>query len=661
MSTYLVAFVVGPLEATPPVDVDGVPLRVVHPLGKAHLAPFALEIGASALRTFAAYYGIPYPGDKVDLVAIPDFAFGAMENLGCITFRETALLVDPESATQPELERVADVVAHELAHMWFGDLVTMRWWNGIWLNEAFATFMEVMAVDRFRPDWHRWSTFALGRSAAFDTDALTTTRPIEYPVLSPADAEGMFDILTYEKGASVVRMLEQYLGEPTFKAGISTYLTTHAYGNTETSDLWDALEAASGQPVRRVADSWIFQGGHPIVTVERSDDPTALKLWQRPFRYVGGDDPARWSVPIGLRWADADGATHEIDVLLESDETTIDLGSEPAWVVANRAAAGFFRTSYAPDLHRALAEVAVDVLDPTERYTLLDDTWAAVIADVAPFREVVELIDALAADDDLSVWRRLLAVLATLHRVASDADRPAVAARVRRVVGPLLERLGDEPRTGEPERLTNLRAAAFEAIGLFGDDPDARARAATLVERSIGGNPAGDDPSLTDAAVRIVAVGADDATFDRFLAASQAASTPQDRLRYLGALADVHDPAVFDRFTVLLLSDEVRSQDVALLLSRALANRANADRAWAATEANWDALIARLPSNAVSRMVTGVRTVTDPALAQRVESFLDAHPIPQAVKAFSQHRERMQVTVALAERAHEQLGSVLAG
>ncbi|HEY6697640.1 MAG TPA: M1 family metallopeptidase, partial [Acidimicrobiales bacterium] len=267
MSTYLVAFVVGPLAATEPVDVDGKPLRVVCPIGKEHLAAYALEVGAFALRYLSDWFGIVYPGDKLDLVAIPDFAFGAMENLGCVTFRERLVLVDPATSTQAELQVVVDVIAHEIAHMWFGDLVTMKWWNGIWLNEAFATFMEMTCTDAFRPDWQRWVDFGLSRSAAFDTDALEATRPIEYPVVSPADADGMFDVLTYEKGASVVRMLEQHLGPDRFRAGIRRYMARHQYGNTETSDLWDALEAETGEPVRRIAESWIFQGGFPEVSV----------------------------------------------------------------------------------------------------------------------------------------------------------------------------------------------------------------------------------------------------------------------------------------------------------------------------------------------------------------------------------------------------------
>ena len=277
MSTYLVAFVVGKLEATEAVDVDGVPLRVVCTPGKKPLAEFALEVGAFALRFFADYFNIPYPGEKVDLVAIPDFAAGAMENLGCITFRDTALLVDTAKAARTELERVADVIAHELAHMWFGDLVTMSWWEGIWLNEAFATFMETLCVDAFRPSWDRWVGFAPSREAALAVDSVHSTRPIEYPVGPPKEAEGMFDLLTYEKGCGVLRMLEQHIGSDVFRDGVRAYLKEHAYGNTVTSDLWDALEDASGAPVRDVMDTFILQGGHPLVSLHGDT------LGQQPF------------------------------------------------------------------------------------------------------------------------------------------------------------------------------------------------------------------------------------------------------------------------------------------------------------------------------------------------------------------------------------------
>ncbi len=655
MSTYLVAFVVGPLEATEPVDLDGVPLRVVHPLGKSDLAGFALDIGASALRYFADYYGIGYPGGKVDLVAIPDFAFGAMENLGCITFRETALLVDPERATQPELERVADVVAHELAHMWFGDLVTMRWWNGIWLNEAFATFMETLAVDHFRPDWDRWTTFALSRSAAYDTDSLAATRPIEFEVVSPADAEGMFDVLTYEKGASVVRMLEQYLGEADFRTGIRAYLAQHAYGNTETTDLWDALEAATGQPVRRIADTWIFQGGHPAIGVDLAAEGTVLRLTQEQFRYLGGDAGARWAVPVLVRWADAaTGDVHERKELLDGAALEIDLPTAASWVVANSGASGFYRVRYPPELRAAVTARAQASLSPAERYSLVDDTWSSVLAGTTPAREFLELATAFADEPDVSVWRRLIGALATLDRISDDATRDRLAAFVDTLLSPALDRLGPAPLVDEPERVTVLRAALFEALGVLAHDE----RVLEQSRRILAGEVEV-DPATADAAVRVVAGHADTATFDDFLARSKAATTPQDTLRYLGALADVDDPALFSRFLDLLLGADVRTQDAGLLLNRALTNRANSATAWTFATSHWDELIARLPTNAVSRMITGVRTFHDAALAARVEAFLEAHPVPQAARAFAQHLERMRVTVELAAREQARLGDAL--
>ena len=289
MSTYLVAFVVGPLEATEPVMVGSLPLRVIHVPGKSHLTEFGLRVGAFCIEWFENYYGIPYPSDKCDLLALPDFAAGAMENLGCITFREVLLLVDPATSTQIEQELVAAVVAHELAHMWFGDLVTMRWWNGIWLNEAFATFMEVAATDAFAPQWTMWTSFGLDRSAAFEVDSLHSTRTVEFPVESPADADGMFDVLTYQKGGALLRMLEQFLGPDRFRAGVNHYLKKHSYGNTETGDLWDAIEhvvstdGGENVPVRALMDSWIWQAGYPLVSARV--DGAELVLSQRQFTF----------------------------------------------------------------------------------------------------------------------------------------------------------------------------------------------------------------------------------------------------------------------------------------------------------------------------------------------------------------------------------------
>jgi puromycin-sensitive aminopeptidase len=399
MSTYLVAFIIGPLEATEPVDVDGVPLRIAHPPGKGHLTPYALDVARACLRWFTEYYGIPYPGGKLDHVAIPDFAFGAMENQGCITYREVLLLVDPDAATQPELMNLVDVVNHETAHMWFGNLVTMKWWNGIWLNEAFATFMEMKATEAWRPDWKRWVEFGLSRTAAMETDALDSTRPIEFHVESPADAEGMFDVLTYEKGGAVLRMLEQYLGEDQFRDGVRRYLADHAYGNTENTDLWDAIEAVSGEPVRRIMDSWIFQGGHPIIEVARADGGR-LQLRQERFRLSEAIDPDGgtrddlgdvWAIPVVIRIGAADGSSRERRLLFDQREATVDVDGDIAWVVANAGGEGAYRARYSGDLRKALIEHGIGKLEVLERYGILNDAHGAALAGSLTAPELLEL------------------------------------------------------------------------------------------------------------------------------------------------------------------------------------------------------------------------------------------------------------------------------
>ncbi|HVX16426.1 MAG TPA: M1 family metallopeptidase [Acidimicrobiales bacterium] len=661
MSTYLVAFVVGPFEATEPVDAGGVPLRVVTPIGQGHLAPFALEIGEFALRHFTEYFGVPYPGDKVDLVAIPDFAFGAMENLGCITFRETALLIDPARATQPELERVADVVAHELAHMWFGDLVTMKWWNGIWLNEAFATFMETVAVDEFRPEWDRWTTFGLSRTAAYDTDSLGATRAIEYPVHSPDDAEGMFDVLTYEKGCSVVRMLEQYLGAAEFRAGIRDYISTHAYANTETGDLWDALEAATGEPVRRVADSWIFQGGHPEVSVGLSRDGTTIALGQRRFRYLGGDDGERWAVPVLTRIGQADGTTTDRRDLLDGDHLDVRLDQPAAWVVANAGGHGFYRVRYGGDLLARLTGEALTGLSPLERYNLLDDAWAASLAGSTGVGDLVGLLHGFVSEDDVNVWRRIVGILGGLNRICPDASRAAFASLVRELARPAFDRLGPTPREGEPDQDATRRAVLFETLGVLGRDPDVHARARELDALVADDQPTGHlaDAALIDAAVRTLAPQGDRARFDSYRARAESATVPQDTLRYLGALTDFEGEDLYDEALALNLTPAVRTQDVGLLVVRALSNRANGPRGWRFVAAHWDELLGRMPGNMAGRLATGTRTFTDRALADEVEAFLDSHPIANAAKATAQHIERMRVSVAFAERGGEALTRAL--
>jgi puromycin-sensitive aminopeptidase len=660
MSTYLVAFVVGKFDTTETVDVDGVPLRVVSTPGKATLGEYALEVGAFALHFFTEYFNIPYPGEKVDLVAIPDFAAGAMENLGCITFRDTALLVDPTQAARTELERVADVVSHELAHMWFGDLVTMGWWEGIWLNEAFATFMEMMCVDAFRPSWDRWAGFAPSREAALAVDGVHSTRPIEYPVGPPKEAEGMFDLLTYEKGCGVLRMLEQHIGSDVFRDGVRTYLKAHAYGNTVTTDLWDALEDASGAPVRDIMNTFILQGGHPLVTLDRDE------LRQQPFAYgpvpVGTESAigTTWNVPVAVRalpHAEQRGAPLRRLVLGPQPEPVPEVAQ--GIVVVNAGGWGVFRVGYGTEHRLALAEHLIE-LTPLERANLMGDTWATTLAGHTRLEEFLRVSMRLGVEPDPGAWAPMGSALVLCNRIARSDDRDALQQAVAALVGPLQRRLGFEPTPGEGERTPTLRALAINLLGTVGADSEMRAEAARRFDASpIAG---GETPIPADIEVAILAVVAQllrAGDYDTVLARYRSASTPQEEMRSLGALAAFPDVELCLR-TFDLAMTEVRSQNGFAVIGNLLANPVGCQAVWNRITEQWDAILERFPKNAPVRIVESVPALcADADFAQGAIAFLNDHPLSSGPRRVAQSVERLGVNVAFAAREGAELARVL--
>jgi len=659
MSTYLVAFIVGPLELTEAVDVDGTPLRVAYVPGKAHLARFALDIGAAALRFFTSYFGIAYPGDKLDLVALPDFAFGAMENLGCVTFRETALLVDPDTASRLEHERVADVVAHEIAHMWFGDLVTMKWWNGIWLNEAFATFMELLCVDDFRPAWERWVSFSTGRAAAMVTDGMATTRPVEFPVHAPSEAEGMFDVLTYQKGASVVRMLEQYLGAAEFREGIRLYMRKHAYANTETTDLWDAIEEASTAPVRSMMDSWIFQGGYPVIGVDTTAE--GLVLSQRRFRYLPSpeDADARWHVPVLVR-ASIEGVVATRKLLLSDGAATIDFGDAKVdWIVVNAGGSGFYRTRYAPDVLRRLTnDIEAAGLTAVERFNLVSDTWASVWAGLAPIEDFVDLARIFVDETDPTVWSAVLGPFGLFDRVLPDGQRAGLQAFVRALAGPAFSRLGWTAQPGEGEKTPTLRGQLINVLGTIGADPDVRWRAGELHAAYLADRSAV-DADIVPALVATASTTGGESEYQQMLDRFRHAATPQEEVRYLMALANFPNEGLLHR-TLDLADTEARTQNAPFVINAALANREHGEAAWTWLASKWTELLARFPHNSHARMIENIAVLSRPELASEIRRFITEHPVAAGQKTVEQTLERLDVNVAFRQREGERLAQVFA-
>lgn len=663
MSTYLVAFIVGPLEAAAAVDVDGVALRVVHPLGSnSDLTAFALEAGAFALRYFTDYFGLPYPGTKLDLVALPDFAFGAMENLGCVTFREVLLLVDPNRATRDELQRVTDVINHEIAHMWFGDLVTMKWWNGLWLNEAFATFMEMKCTDAFRPEWDRWVDFSLSSSAAYDTDALRSTRPIEYEVNTPAEAEGMFDVLTYEKGAAVVRMLEQYLGEDPFREGIRHYMVTHQLGNAETTDLWDALEETTSEPVRQIMDSWIFQGGYPTISATTRGGDLALSQARRLPLTTQDDDEQnqRWSIPFTCRWSTS-GVTEPAQQRVLLDEpTTLKIGNDVDWWIGNADRNGFFRMLYTGDHLEHLADIATSELSPVERYGLVDDTWAGVLTGDYATTTFLNLLEAMTAETDRSVWVRMIKGFDSLHRLVDGDAVDRLEEVVHDAVAPNLARLGLAPIDDEADAQRQLRGDLIKAMGLLAKDPEIHGEAQRTV--SVGRR----DPDLVEisifaAAVSVTASIGDDADFDDFVEAWKNASNPQDEVRFLYALADFPDPEHVERVHAMVLDGSIRAQNAPFLLQRSMMSRTNGRQTWEFITQNWDRLLDLFATSLITRMIGTIPYLDRAEDVVKTERFLAENKVPSGQQTVTQLLEKQRINAALRQRESAALSTFLNG
>ncbi len=647
MSTYLVAFVVGPLEISEPAFHRDVPIRIVHRPGQGHLTSFALDVAVHALAYFENYYGIPYPTDKLDMIALPDFAMGAMENLGCVTYREILLLVDPEKATQPELQNVADVVNHELAHMWFGDLVTMGWWNGIWLNEAFATFMEMKCTDDMFPEWMRWTSFGISRSAAFDIDSLEATRPIEFPVVSPEDAEGMFDLLTYEKGAAVVRMLEQWLGEETFRDGIRHYLATHAYGNTETHHLWDALEEISGRPVTAPMETWIFQGGYPVIEVDGGC------LHQRRFTYTGKGAAQTWSVPVQLR-TNA-GEVHTIEVDGESADLEIDAADVATF---NHSGNGFFRVKLPTEQLAAYGQNGVGDLAPVERFGLLDDTWTLTLAGDVDVADYLTLLSGYRSESDVSVWQRAIGSVSFIDHVSNDADRAGLGAMIDELIAPARETLGQDAPSEESPRDAQLRGALFAAAGTLTPKGSSTREEAIDRARQILSAEA-PDAELRSAAVKIVAANGTDDDFAAFRTGFESANTPQDEVRNLYALPSFPGADHIETVVTMALDGSIRSQNAPFVLAQALMNRAHGPAVWARISEQWDEINDAFPSNTIVRMLTGVRWLTNAETRASVHEFFAGRELPQGQKQLDQHLERLDVNASFQTNVCESLSDAL--
>jgi puromycin-sensitive aminopeptidase len=586
---------------------------------------------------------------------VPDFEAGAMENAGLVTYREVALLLDPDTASLPVKKRVAEVVTHELAHMWFGNWVTMRWWDDLWLNEAFATWMAFKIVDQWRPEWRVWLEFDQGKAAAQHLDALASTHPIRAEVRNPDEATESFDLITYEKGGAVLRMVEGWLGEERFRDGIRLYMRRHGKGNTVADDLWNALGEASGQPVTELANAWIGQGGFPLVRAERGG--RGVRLSQRRFLSdpdaMARGDAARWPVPVVLRWADGAG-THEQRHLLrgEAEEVALAGGAgEPRWLCANAGATGFYRTAY-DDAGLAALAANLAELAPAERVSLVADGWAQVRARLLAPAALLDLLAGFGGELDDAVLEEVVGRLAGVeHRLDGEA-RTGFQRFVARLLGPALARAGWDAAAGEADGARLRRAALVRAVGLVAREPGAVREGTRRLDRFLGGDAGAIEANLHDAVVAMAARGGDAARFDQLRSRYAAEQDPAFRRRYLLALAQFEDPALAARAQAMLFAGEVPLQDWSSFAAALLGNRAAREAFWTLLRERWSDVERTLDAAPMllRRVVEATGALPGRRHLEEAGAFFALHPVTAARQAIAQTLERMAQDVALWER-----------
>ena len=661
LSTYLIALVVGKLASTPGQTVREVPVRTWAQPEKIHLAAFGQDVALNVLPRLEDYFGLPYAFGKLDQVGIPDFEAGAMENAGLITYREVALLLDPATAALNVKKRVAEVVTHELAHQWFGNWVTMVWWDDLWLNEAFATWMSYKIVDAWKPEWRVWLDFDASKAAALQLDAMATTHPVRSDVHNAGEATENFDAITYEKGGAVLRMIEGYLGEARFRDGIRNYMRKFARANAVADDLWSCLGEASGQPVLQLANAWIRQPGFPRVSLSRTGRQVKLTQ-ERFFSAPGAKGDERWPVPLVLRFADAAGV-HEQRVLLEGATMDVELAGsgEISWLNGNAGATGFYRVDYDAASLAALRQ-NLGAQQAAERVALLADQWALVRSGHSPIGPFLDLALSFGNEEDYAVLDELVGRLSVIeHRLVADADRPQLATLIAKLLGPSLVQLGWDARSSESDAKRLRRAALLRGVGLVAREATVGREASARVTKLLAGDGEALEANLQDAAVVMAARTGDGARFDALQKKFEGERDPAFRRRYLMSLAAFEEPTLVARSVGLLLSETVPLQDFAGFVTTLLGNRAARESAWALVQERWAEIETRTGNAPMlfRRVIEAMGALPERKHYEAVQAFLQAHPNEGAKAAIAQTLERMRQDAELRERTQSAIGAWL--
>jgi aminopeptidase N len=627
MSTYLLFFGLGDFERAR-ATVDGTELGVVTRKGGAAQAGFALESAKSVLREYNDYFGVRYPLPKLDNVAGPGRSqfFGAMENWGAIFTFESVMLLDPAISTQQDKQAVFMVAAHEMAHQWFGDLVTMRWWDDLWLNEGFASWMEGRTTARLHPEWNTQLDAVGGREQAMSRDSVATTHPVVQHVETVEQASQAFDAITYQKGEAVIRMLEAYVGENAWRNGVRSYIKAHAYGNTVSDDLWTAVEKAAHKPVTAIAHDFTLQPGVPMIRVADAvcrNGRTTVALTQDEFsRDQPNKKPLAWRVPVIAQIA---GSDKQARTLVAGGKGSVSLPG-CGTVVVNAGQSGYYRTLYTPVAFTALAG-GFDKLAPIDQIGLLSDSWSLGMAGLQSASNFLDLVKATPVSADPQVWGRIAGVFANIDRLYQDdaARRKRFESFAIARLAPVMAQVGWNARDGETGPVSNLRARLIETLGELGDPTtigEARRRYAAMAH-----DPSAVPGPLRKVILEVVARQADAATWDALHAAALAEKSPMIKNNMYDMLASAQDNALAQRALDLALTDEPGATNSAAMVSHVARN--HPDMAFDFAVAHLAKINERVDASSRSRYFPRLASGSaDPAMIAKVKSYAGANLAP---------------------------------
>ena len=636
MSTYLVAFVIGELEVTEVGSVGDTQIRIIHRPGFSHQTSFAGTAGMKILEFFENYYQIPYPGSKLDLIAIPDFAMGAMENVGAVTFRESLLLIDESKATRQELSRSVSVIAHELAHMWFGDLVTMKWWDGIWLNEAFASLMEAIAANGTYPEFDQWSEMNLSRSAGFGVDSLKNSRPVEFEVETPEQAEEMFDVLTYEKGSTVLRMFEMFVGEEIFQKGVQQYLNKYKFENTHSSDLWESLSEASNLPLNKMLPTWIKQPGFPIINVSKSGGKFILE--QSKFLIDGSTDDSLWEIPVNVRFLD----TGKVHTLVQNSKT-IELDALGEIPFINNGGWAFYHVVYDAEIFTKIKE-NFNELNSLEKYRLLEDTWKSVTIGKFSINEFLEFLPIYKSERDPNVWAYIAGIISSLSKILPNESNVSFVNYFNELIDSIKNDLGKEIKDSDSMEIKELRATVNKLIGTIENEESfVDFYSSKFKDGSIENI---EDGSLYNTTLYISALDPE-IKIEHFLEKFLNAGSPQIEGRYRAILGVVRDPNAGKIIVQSMLDGTIRGADCPYILASMIANKVTGKDSWNEIKGNYSGLLGIMPEWTASRLLSGLDAIFDRELGDDIRSFIMANPLPSAEKLMAQKLEKLEANMNL--------------